>query len=182
MSRAKRNRRTGRPRKSKVTLPQFNGDHGTGTDAATRDTMVVPVKNSPNRMANRRRINSLDRIIAAGKLSMPEQQAAIAVRDAYARVEMLSSGGEIKEQVDSSPKPDAAIAAQVDASSWWVHVMKAVTRDRAIVEHVCCDGQPIRTLPAKYKRRAMARLRVQLLKVAVHLKYAHPHDVAKMVA
>ncbi|MGH1414849.1 MAG: hypothetical protein ACRBB0_15280 [Pelagimonas sp.] len=181
MSRAKR-RKGGRPRKAKISLPQFNGDHGTGTAAATHSTLVVPVKDSPNRVANRRRIDALDRIIARDILTMPEQQAAKAIRDAYSRTEALSSGGEMKEQVDSSPKPDASIAAQVDAMSHWAHVMAPIRTDRAIIEHVCCHGQPLRTLPTKYRRRSMARLRDQLIKVAVHLEYAHPQDVAKMVA
>jgi len=178
-SRKRVTRRGGRPRTTKITL---KGDHGTGAQAATHSTLVVPIRDSPNQMGQRRRINALDRLIAQGKFSMPEQQAAIAIRDAYARTEALSSGSPLKEQVQSSPKPDAAIAAQVDVMSWWAHVTKPIGRDRPIVDHVCCEGLPLRTLPAKYKRRAMARLRVQLIKVAVHLKYAHPQDVAKMVA
>ena len=178
--------RKGRPRKSrKVTLSTpmpHNGDHGTGTQAASEGTVVVPIKSSPNRMAYRKRVSALDRLIAAKKLSGPEQQAANAIRDAYARVESLSSGSPLKEQVDASPKPDATIAAQVDAMSEWAHIISVVKRDRQIVEHVCCEGQPIRTLPAKFKRRALIRLRAQLIKVAVHLRYVRAQDVEFLVA
>lgn len=124
----------------------FNGDHGPKTQAATQGTVIEAITDdkgsNPNHMGRRRRVDVLDAI----SLTMRQRQAAEAIRDAYSRVEMLSSGGPLKEQVQCSPKPDATIAVQVDASSRWVHVRAKVPyRARELVEHVCCYNLPLRT-------------------------------------
>lgn len=126
----------------------FNGDHGTGTQAAMAGTVLEPLVDerggNPNNLGQRRRMD----VIEALGLDMRQKQAATAIRDAHCRVEMLSSGGELKEQVDASPKPDAAVAAQVDALSNRSRYMAAVPRDfRKVVEHVCWNNQPISKLP-----------------------------------
>mgnify|MGYP001803260075 CR=1 FL=1 len=170
MARAKR--RGGRPRKKQhVSLAPvpFNGDHGTGTQAALAGTVLEAVTDekgaNPNHMGRRRRVDVLDAI----NLTMRQRQAAEAIRDAFSRVEMLSSGGPLKEQVQSSPKPDRAIAVQVDANSRWVHVTKPIPyRARELVEHVCCYGKPLRT--SGYVR-ASDLFKLLMDRVADHMGY-----------
>ena len=147
----------------------FGGDHGPNTAAAKADTIIEPVADengkNPNHMGRRRRVEVIDTI----DLTMRQRQAALAIRDAYCRVEMLSSGSPLAERVQSSAKPDAAIGAQVTAQSRWVHVTRPILRgDRALVEHVCCANRPIR---ASHERRSLDRLRMSLDRVADWLRY-----------
>jgi hypothetical protein len=170
MARAKK--RGGRPRKRRhisVAPTPFNGDHGTGTQAATHGTVLEAVTDekgaNPNHMGRRRRVDALDAI----NLTMRQRQAAEAIRDAYSRVQMLSSGSPLKEQVQSSPKPDATIAAQVDANSRWVYVTKPIPWGaRPLIEHVCCYNEPLRTSGFVRSRELFCLL---LDRVANHLRY-----------
>lgn len=174
MPRAKKKRRLKQGTRIRVTssvstkpLP-WNGDHGAGTAAANAFTELVAM-DGPNRMAQRRRVSVIDKLTS---LTMRQMQAAVEIRNAYGAVESLSSGGPLKEAVQSSPKPDAVVAAQVDAQSRLARAMKAVLRsERGIVEHVCWHNQPPHTLQGADHRRWMARLRVCLDRVADHLRY-----------
>lgn len=146
----------------------WNGDHGTGTQAATEGTEVVSL-DGPNRMGQRRRVSVIDTLKS---LTMRQMQAAVEIRNAYGKVDALSSGGPLKEAVQSSPKPDAVIAAQVDAQSRLQRAMRGVHRsERVIVEHICWHNLPPRTLPDSHKVRWSARLAVCLDRVADHLRY-----------
>lgn len=127
---------------------------------------------NPNRMAYRYRVSQIDKL--EGKLSMRQLQAAKAIQDAYCRVDALSSGGPLKEQVDASPKPDAVIAGQVDAMSHLTFVMGAVPEAmRDVVEHVCWHNQSIRSLTGggrkHYDRTADFKVAMDL--VANKLRY-----------
>lgn len=154
---------------SLAKLP-WNGDHGTGTAAANLNTVVVPMKNDPNRRAFKYRVNAVD--VLEGKLTLRQLQAARAIQRAYARNEALSSGGELKEQVDASPKPDATIAAQVDARSALVRCMAAVRRsERRIVEGVCWYDIRLGVISREGYPRALARFRIAMSRVADHLGY-----------
>lgn len=158
-----------RAKTSVTTKPlPWKGDHGTGTAAATAGTVVVPLE-GPNRMAQRRKVCVIDSLTS---LTLRQHQAAHAIRDAYGRVEMLSSGGPLKERVQSSPKPDATVAAQVDAQSRLVRCTRAVLRaDRAIVDHVCWHNRPITELGRMGYPRAMARFVAAMDRVADSLGY-----------
>lgn len=177
MSKAKRiKRRAGRPRKASrsvsVAPMPLNGDHGTGTKAATHGTVVKKLADNPNHMGQRQRVCRIDWLMARKWLDIRQYQAAKAIQIAYGRVDALSSGSELKEQVQSSPKPDATIAAQCDAVSRLTHVMRPVHRSqRDIVEHVCWHNQPITSLSAKNHRRSAHRLRDALNAVADHMQY-----------
>lgn len=163
--------RAGKPRANRTKPLPIVGDLGTGTVAATTGTVVdlLPDPN-PNRVSQRRRRDALDRLIERGLLSMRQQQAALAVRDAYLRVQTLSSGGPTQERVQSSPKPDATVAVQIAAMSRLVQVMAALTpSQRSVVEHVCWHGRPLRTMQAF--PRAAARFYLALSRVADHLNY-----------
>lgn len=173
MARAKKrrskamNKRKREGKKSMVTLAPdvVNGDHGTGTTAAKEGTVLVKIKNDPNRRAYLQRVDAYLRI----NLDMRQQQAAKAIRDAYCKVQMLSSGGPLKERVQASPKPDQTIDIQVAAQSRLMFVMAAVPqRQRRLIEHVLWENKPIRSLGIK---RGPARFRWVMDLVADHVGY-----------
>ena len=149
MARAKKLTRKGRPRKARpVSVPPLGGDHGTKTAAALAGTELIEIKNecgeNPNHMGRRQRVNIAQRMMERGLLSMRQYQAADAIQRAYGAVQSLSSGGELKEQVDSSPKPDATVAAQVEANSRLIFLMGAVPQQtRPVVENVCFQNKPV---------------------------------------
>lgn len=170
MSAKAKNRRKRLGRKNCITLAPapkgYNGDHGTGTAAALSGTRLVPIDGDPNRRAYRQRFDVYLRL----DLDMPQQQAAKAIRDAYCRVDMLSSGSPLKERVQTFPKPDQTIDAQVNAQSHLIYVLKPVPRSsRHIVEHILRDNRPLRALA--HTPRAGARFRAALDAVANHLGY-----------
>lgn len=168
-----------RRNRKQVSLPKFNGDHGTGTAAAKDGTSLEPIEgNNPNRVARRRR--GLQSAAWASKLSMRQQQAARAIEDAYARVEQMGSGGDSIEKlrvlqtiVDASPKPDAVIDMQIGAQSHLQHVMKAVpSAMRAVIEHLFWHNRPMRDFAqgkAFYDRSADVKASLDL--VANHMRY-----------
>lgn len=164
MARAKRHK-TGRKRSQKITLPQFNGDHGTGTQAANKNT-VIEALDGPNKMGRRRRVNVIETITS---LSQRQRQAADEIQNAYCRNEMLSSGSPLKEQVDASPKPDAVVASQMDAMNRLTRAMKAVrTSERHLVYHICWHNQPGRTSGVVNWQK---RFKAAMDRVADHLRY-----------
>ncbi len=164
--------------KKAVSVPPipWGGDHGTGTQAAKAGTKLVAVKDSngknPNNLGQRKRIIVLDDMLRRGTITMRQHQAGIAIQEAYCRVEMLSSGGPLKEQVQSSPKPDAAVAIQVGANSRLVHVMKPVLQsNRGLIEAVCWHNKPLRSAIRGGFVRGYTRFRETLDVVADHLCY-----------
>ena len=170
-NRAKRQRKA----VSLARMP-FGGDHGPNTKAATAGTVLEPLTDdqgrNPNNMARRRRKNVIDDMIKRKTLTMRQHQAAMAIQEAFCRVEMLSSGGPIKERVQASPKPDATISVQVDSRSRLVHVMKPVKRsDRDLVECVCWHNKPLASAIRGGYVRGYTRFRDALDAVADHLGY-----------
>ena len=165
----RRARKAGRNRSQTITLAPprpFNGDHGTGTAAALAGTVLEAVEgDNPNHVGRRRR----ECVIGTLSLTMRQEQAAKAIRDAYCRVEMLSSGSPLKETVDTTSRPDATIAKHVDAMSQLTRAMRAVTTaDRSLVEHICWHNQPGRTSKVV---RWSERFKSCMDKVADHLRY-----------
>lgn len=166
-------KKAGRKRKNTVRLPQFTGDHGTGTAAAMAQTFLEPLKNDdgkpdPNKRARRRRIEVVDHIPS---LSQRQHQAAREIRDAYCQCEKLSSGSPIKEQVDTSARPDATMAMQVDAMSRLRRAMKAVPNHmRPVVEAVCWHNRSLDEL-AVSREVAVSDMQGAMTLVADHLRY-----------
>ncbi len=174
MSKARRGRARRSRSVSLAPMRALGGDHGPNTEASMAGTEVRPVDgDNPNNIGRRQRVNVVDRLAGRNLLTMRQIQAARAIGDAYAKLQTLSSGGELKETVDSTPKPDATIAMQVDASSQWVHVMTAVPdRNRVIVEKVCCENVPVtRIVKGGAATRMYHRLRQSLDLVADHMRY-----------
>ena len=168
----KRKRKGGRKTRTSqnvsIAPTPYNGDHGTGTQAANANTEIVPLQDDPNNRARRQKRNVLKGMLSLNLLTMRQWQAGEAIQIAHLRYEMLSSGGELKERVQSSPKPDATMDVQVDAVSRFIHVMAGVPRaDRAIVEAVCCHNAPLRSITAP---RRMQRLRASLDRVADYME------------
>jgi len=155
-----------------MPMMPFRGDHGTGTAAAMAGTELVEVEGDKNRMGRRQRVEQVEWMMKRGLLDMRQYQAAQAIRDAYCRAQMLSSGSPLKERVQASPKPDATIAAQVDAVSRLAHVMRPVLRsDRMIVESICWHNYPVTQLGRMGVVRGTARFRIAMDRVADWLRF-----------
>lgn len=157
-----------------VSLAPLGGDHGTGTRAAMAGKEVRPIRdtngNNPNNIG---RVEAINVLAGLSFLSMRQFQAGEEIQLAWLGVEKISSGGELKEQVDSTPKPDAAMAIQIDAQSRLVNAMSAVPSDmRGIVEHVCWHNLPLKkqSKRSKYFER-QSELQVALDLVANKLRY-----------
>lgn len=171
MARTRKSRARKKPRK--LAIPKFGGDHGTGTAAATEDTVIEALENdqgkNPNNMGRRRRKSAIEAI----SLTMRQEQAARAIETAWCRLKALESGGPLKEHVDASPKPDAVVARQVDAHSYWIHVTRQVPRHAAQLVHwVCCMNKPITQWGrATGEVRAVERFKDAMDIVADHLRY-----------
>lgn len=132
--------------RKKPTLA-FAGDLGTGTAAANANTEVRPLlvdgKKDPNNRGRRQRIEQIDTL---AYLELRQIQALKEIRDAWCQAESLSSGGELREQVDTSSRPDQAIAAQVDAQARLSRAMQGVPKNcRPIVEWVCFHNRSVKS-------------------------------------
>jgi len=168
-----------RKRRHVTTKPlPWNGDHGTGTAAATAGTEFEqatdnPNDTNPNNMGRRVRVNVIQPMIKRGSLTMRQGQAAQAIQQAHCKVEMLSSGGELKEQVQSSPKPDATIDVQVERMGELVFVTRPILRgDRALVEWVCYHNRPVHTFARMTgNSRPLDRFRMAMDRVADQMRY-----------
>jgi len=157
--------------KSQVTLP-YTGDHGPNTAAATRDTELVPIEGQEhNRTARRQRRNTLIEMHQRGELSLRQWQAGDEIQMAWAKCEQLASGSPLKERVDTSARPDQAMAARIDAQSRLNRAMAAVPpNQRRVVEAICWHNEPVRNLPGR-QANAKAALRYALEQVANFLRY-----------
>lgn len=166
----KQRRRKAQKRVTTSQLP-WGGDHGPATAAATAGTVVEPIDGpNPNRMARRRRKIIINDMLKRKTLTMRQHQAAEAIQLAYLRVQSLSSGTPLKEQVQSSPKPDASVTIQCGAHSRLVHVMRAVKKaDRELVETVCWHNKPLRSAIRGGYVRGYQRFRDALDAVADHI-------------
>lgn len=170
MTRAKRKSRA---RQKPSNPPGFTGDHGTATQAAMAGTVLEAMKNedgsNPNNIGRRRRLSAIEAL----SLTMRQEQAAREIEKAWCGIRKLQSGGALKEQVDASPKPDAVVAAQVEAQSRWSRATKALLRsEREIVFHVCCDNLPIVLLSRRLGiTGASERFKTAMDRVADYLRY-----------
>ena len=179
MPRKKRALKSGSHQKAKprkyVSLAKIplRGDHGTGTTAATIGTEVVPLKNddgsTPTHLGQRRRVSIIDKMTS---LTQRQKQAAVEIRDAFAVVESLSSGAPLKEHVDSSPKPDSVVTAQLHAQSRLARCMMPLLRsERPLVERICWENKPPQGLTPNERRRWYTRFKTAMDRVADHLNY-----------
>lgn len=148
------------------------GDHGTGTAAATAGTRLRPVEGQEhNRTHRREHVMQLDEMHRAAQISQRQWQAGKEIEAAYCQVQKLSSGGPLREQVDTSSRPDAVVAIQVDAQSRLHRAMAGVPRAmRPVVEHVCWHNRPLSEARPEWAN-AEANLKVALDLAANKLGY-----------
>lgn len=160
-------------RKKPVTL-HMQGDHGPQTPAQNHNTELVPAEgDNPNNVYIRRIKNVLKEMHMKRRLTMRQYQAGSEIQEAYAKTEMLSSGSPLKEQVDSTPRPDKFIAAQVDAQSRLERAMKAVTNEaRAVIECVAWYNMPVSCIASGRKHQEQVQILNKTLdQVANVMKY-----------
>ena len=131
--------------------PKFKGDHGTGTEAATAGTFMEPVPEDKNGYGRRRRRNVIEEMLRKGKLTQEQFQAAEHIQILSEKIAALASGSPLKEAVDKSPDPSAAVARQCDVMSAWVKVTRAVRDfERPVVERVCIHNTALNSKAANY--------------------------------
>lgn len=129
-------------RRKPAKLPVM-GDTGPKTAAQATGAIYVV----EDGYKKKRRENVLERMCLKDKsLTQRQYQAGEAIQEAREACEALTSGSEIKEQVDSTPKPDAFIAAQVEAYTKLEKAMEKVRpEERVPVELVCWYNMPLST-------------------------------------
>lgn len=169
----RRKLKTGARRHVSLARAPWNGDHGTGTAAATAGTQLCEVLNddgkNPNRVAQRRRVNVIETL---NSLTLRQSQAAKDIQNAFGRVESLGSGSAMKERVDASRTSDAMVPMQVDAHSRLRGLMAQVLpSEQAIVQSICWRNERPPTLTRTERRRWMARFQQAMDRVADHLQY-----------
>lgn len=168
---AKRKKKPSRP-----AAPEWIGDHGTGTPAATEGTTLRPLEgNNPNKIGQRYRPPQSE--VWKDRLSMRQLQAAQEIEMAFCGAQKVTSGGDsvvrLQCVVDSSPRPDAVVAGQLSAVSRLVYVMKPVPAAmRPVIEHIFWHNKPMGTFAQGrefYDRSADVKVALDL--VANHMRY-----------
>lgn len=103
-------------------------------EAATIDPDTGEAKN-PNGMLRYRRVDMLEKWHRDGQLSAAAYTVAAALRDAFCATLRAPTVDLTQDRVDASPKPDHAVAVQVDRLSAFHAIWRRVTRpdDRAIL-------------------------------------------------
>ena len=121
--------------------PRSPWDHGPDTYLARRGTVVEQVegvdpdtgkKINPNSVTRRRRVDQVEKLWRSDKITRDQYEAAKKLREAFLATQRTPPA--IKAvQVDSSPKPDAAIAMQIDR----------VSKFHAIARHIPTNAAPL---------------------------------------
>lgn len=110
---------------------------------ANRHGLVVESRGDSNAVKGVRRVDMLEFWHRRGTIGTAGYNAAVKLRNAY-EATLRGRGWPDNERVQSSPKPDIAIAMQLDRLSAFVALSKHIDpRDRAIID-VCvlCGGSP----------------------------------------
>ena len=145
-----------------VSLAAMPWDHG-ATGLANRAGLVVEERGevdpatgkvtNPNRVTGARRVDMIEVYRKRGWISERGAQAAVKLRLAWLATEKGQCAPWLRERVDSTPKPDAAIAIQIDRLSKLIRLGSVVpARDKRIVECVAYHGSGIGALP-EYRNR-----------------------------
>ena len=138
-------KRSHKRRKQPAAPPiPFRGDFGPQTPLQQAGTCIEAVPEDKNNTGRKRRVSQIEFLHrqAKHKINLRQYGAARAIQRVRSKVEALSSGDALKEQVDNSPRPDAAIAAHVDAMSDEVRLLGGLEpRIRGILEWVCWHNE-----------------------------------------
>lgn len=144
-------KRSHKRRKQPAAPPiPFKGDFGPQTPLQRAGTNIEAVPGDKNNTGRKRKVSQIEFLHrqAKHKLNLRQYGAARAIQRVRSKVEALSSGGALKEQVDNSPRPDAAIAAHVDAMSDEARLLGGLEpRIRGILEWVCWQNEPHKDYP-----------------------------------
>ena len=152
--------------------PPTEWDHGPNTQAARAMTVVEDAgeidpktgkRVNPNGVKRLRRICVTEWYYRRGHLTRRQADAANKLLSAWEQT--LRGPPAIKEiNVDSSPKPDANVAIQIDRISGFHNIMrKAPSKYAAYIDHVVIHNRPINSMPGakrdgKYMKRLAAGL------------------------
>lgn len=113
------------------------------------DTSIDPdtgeVKNqNPNGVKRMRYYTMLDVYAKRGWISAPGHEAGKRLRNVWEATEKGVGNDWSKERVDKSPKPDAAIAIQIDRVSKLVGITRKIPADDyRILMFIACEDLPI---------------------------------------
>ena len=140
-----------------VSLAPMPWDHG-ATGLANRAGLVVEERGetdpqtgkvtNPNRVTGVRRVDMIEVYRKRGWISERGAQAAVKLRLAWLATEKGTCAPFMRERVDSSPKPDAAIGIQIDRLSKLIRLGSVIPlHDKRIVECVAYHGAGIGSLP-----------------------------------
>ena len=176
---SKPKRKAGRKRKASVSVADCPWDHG-ATGPANRHGLVVEERGevdpktgkvtNPNGVTGVRRVDMLDIYHNRGWIDARQWVAGAAIREAWLGTEKGRGADWTQERVDSSPKPDAAIAIQIDRMSRLIRISKLVPpEDERIIDTVCCQGNAIgalREYRGSQHERGKAHLREALDRLA----------------
>ncbi|MDF3606315.1 hypothetical protein PE067_09305 [Paracoccus sp. DMF-8] len=149
-------RRAGRKRNIAPTIAASPWDHG-AMGQANRHGLVIEERGevdpktgkiqNPNCVTGVRRYDMLEIYHKRGWISTAGYNAGCLLRMAWLKVSVGTCPPWLRERVDSSPKPDAAVAIQIDRVSALLKVSRMVpVEDERIVSCVCCDGNAIGAL------------------------------------
>ena len=123
------------------------------------DTGEIKSRN-PNGVKRRVFLDMLDVYHRRGWISKRGFNAASDLRGAWEQTER--GGGYLQERVDSTPKPDKAIAMQIDRVSALISITKRIPReDYRILITVACEKNAIGRLP-EYRGRNHERGKAHL--------------------
>lgn len=112
------------------------GDYG---PSIRKGGYLIDTPGDANGMKTRVFGHALEAMHADGSLTAAEYIRATEIREAIGKTEM--TGGEFcREWVDSSPKPDAAIAIQVDRMSDYNWAMRGIPSASKGIVHDVCGG------------------------------------------
>ena len=150
---------TAKPRQSVRVAPEPWDMGANGPANAVRESAVVEgidpevdpdtgdvTRRNPNGVKRRVFYDMLDVYHRRGWITTRGYNAGAALRAAWERTEY--GGTWLHERVDSTPKPDAAVARQVDRMSRLIGITKRIPReDWRILISVACEKNAIGCLP-----------------------------------
>ena len=139
--------------RDRVTTKPAPWDHG-AMGQANRVNLVVEEradidpetgkKINPNGITGARRKDMLEVYADRGWISQRAYGAGELLRVSWLRTDIGRCAPWLRERVDSSPKPDAAVAIQIDRIAALLRVSSLIpAEDRIILDCVCGRGDPI---------------------------------------
>ena len=174
------NRQSRRP----VTLPGVTWDLGAAGPANRAGLTIEPAGDidpetgevvNPNRILRARRVDMLEVWHKRGTISTAGYNFAVKLRDAFEATER-APGWPDNDRVQSSPKPDHAIAIQADRLTAYHAVARFVAReDWPVIDHFVLarrEGSTIR--PGHAWREALATLGPALDRAAAAMERQSP--------